>query len=89
MENNIINGKGVEREVRKWKYMINMAVKNEGLSKWTKKRREKALDWYREKEAPKCEVLYEGSLGSGLFRARAQCLDVKAKNHSRCSIKIC
>ncbi|XP_050705903.1 uncharacterized protein LOC126991179 [Eriocheir sinensis] len=87
------NGEGFEWDVRKWKNVIDMAVKDEGLSKWKNEmERKETLDWYREKEAPKCEVWYEGSLGGDLlFRARAQCLDVNARNYrwSESRSKVC
>ena len=50
------------------------------------------LEWYREKEAPMYERWYDGSLGGDLlFRARAQCMDVNARNYrwSESRSKVC
>ena len=84
---------GFEWDVRKWKNVIDKAVKEEGLSKWRNEmERKETLEWYKEKEVPKCERWYEGSLGGDLlFRARTQCLDVNARNYrwSESRSKVC
>ena len=54
--------------------------------------RKGTLEWYKEKEAPKYEEWYEGSLGGDLlFRARSQCMDVNARNYrwSESHSKLC
>ena len=59
---------GLECDVRKWTSEIDKTVKSMRLSKWkTEKERKKVLEWYREKEAP--------------MYARAQCMDVNARNY--------
>ena len=78
-------------DVRKWKSEIDKAVKGVGLSKWkTKLERKKTLEWYRKKEAPMYVRWYNGSLGD-LFRARAQYIDVNARNYrwSEFHSKVC
>ena len=76
------SNKGSGWDVRKCRSEIDRAVKCAGLSKWKNEMgRKKTLEWYREKEAPKHERWYEGSLGGDLFRARAQCMDVNARNY--------
>jgi len=67
-------------------------VKCVGLSKWKNElERKKSLEWYKEKEAPKYVKWYEESLGGDLFRARAQCMDVNARNYrwSESRSKVC
>ena len=63
-----------------------------GLGKWkTEMERKKTLEWYKEKEAL-MYVRYDGSLdGNLLFRARAQCMDVNARNYrwSESRRKVC
>ena len=87
------NMEGIEWDVRKWNREIERAVKTEGLSKWRNGMETKeTLEWYREKEAPKYEEWYEGSLGGDLlFKARAQCMDVNARNYrwSESQSKLC
>ena len=53
--------------------------------------RKKTLEWYREKEAPIYVRWYDESLGGDLIRARAQCIDVNARNYrwSESSSKVC
>ena len=54
--------------------------------------RKSTMEWYREKEAPKCVTWYEGSLGGDLlFRARAKCMEVNARNYrwSESRSKVC
>ena len=77
------NRKGLEWDVRKWKSEIDKTVKGVGLGKWkTEMKRKKTLGWYREKEAPMYVGWYDGRLGGDLlFRARAQCMDVNARNY--------
>ena len=84
---------GLEWDVRKWKSEIDKTVKGVGLSKWkTEMERKKAVEWYREKEAPMFVRWYDGSLfGDLLFRARAQYMDVNARNYrwSESRSKVC
>ena len=84
---------GLQWDVRKWKSEIDRAVKSVGLSKWKNEMGGKeTLEWYREKEAPMYVKWYDGSLGGDLlFRARAQCMDVNARNYrwSESRSKVC
>ena len=84
---------GLGWEVRKWKSEIDRAVRYVGLSKWKNEmERKKTLEWYREKEAPMYVKWYDGSLGGDLlFRARAQCMNVNARNYrwSESQSKVC
>ena len=84
---------GLGWEVRKWKSEIDRAVRYVGLSKWKNEmERKKTLEWYREKEAPMYVKWYDGSLGGDLlFRARAQCMNVNARNYrwSESHSKVC
>ncbi|MPC88688.1 hypothetical protein E2C01_083607 [Portunus trituberculatus] len=52
---------------------------------------ESTLEWYKEKEAPMYERWYDGILGGDLLRARAQCMDVNARNYrwSESRSKVC
>ena len=58
-------------------------MKAEGVSKCKNGMEEKAsVRWYMEKEAPKHEVWYDGSLGGDLvFRMRAQCMEGNASTY--------
>ena len=73
--------------------VIDKTAKGVGLSKWkTEMERKKTLEWYREKELPMYVRWYDGSLGGDLlFRARAQCMDVNARNYrwSESRSKVC
>ena len=84
---------GLGWEVRKWKSEIDRTVRYVGLSKWKNEmERKKTLEWYREKEAPMYVKWYDGSLGGDLlFRARAQCMNVNARNYrwSESHSKVC
>ncbi|MPC69098.1 hypothetical protein E2C01_063313 [Portunus trituberculatus] len=53
--------------------------------------RKTTLELYKVKEAPMYERWYDGSLGGDLFRARAQCMDVKARSYkwSESRSKVC
>ena len=87
------NGEGREWNVRKWRSEIDRVVKGVGLDDWRNRMEQKStLEWYREKEAPRYVKWYEGSLGGDLlFRARAQCMDVNARNYrwSESRSKVC
>ena len=87
------NGEGREWDTRKWKSEIDRIVKQVGLNEWKNKMEHKStLEWYREKVAPMYERWYDGSLGGDLlFRARAQCMDVNARNYrwSESRSKVC
>ena len=82
-----------ELDVRMWKNVIDKEVKGVGLRKWRNEvERKSTLVWYKDKEAPAYERWYDGSLGSDLlFRARAQCMDVNARNYrwSESHSKVC
>ncbi|XP_063877492.1 uncharacterized protein LOC135109778 [Scylla paramamosain] len=84
---------GAEWDVRKWKNEIDKEVKCVGLNEWKNEmERKKTLEWYKEKEAPRYERWYDGSLGGDLlFRARAQCMDVNARSYrwSESRSKVC
>ena len=57
-------------------------MKGVELSKWKTEMERKTLEWYRKKEAPMYVRWYDGSLGGDLlFQARAQCMDVNARNY--------
>ncbi|MPC67146.1 hypothetical protein E2C01_061312 [Portunus trituberculatus] len=44
--------------------------------------RKSTLEWYKEKEIPMYERWYDDSLGGDLlFQARAQCMNVNARNY--------
>ena len=77
------NREGAEWDERKWKREIDRAVKADGLSEWKNRMdRKGTLRWYREKEAPKHEVWYDGSLGGDLlFRVRAQYVEVNDRTY--------
>ena len=87
------NREGPEGDMRKWKSVIDSEVKRVGLNKWKNEmERKQTLEWYREKEEPKYEKCYDGSLGGDLlFQARAQCMDVNARNYrwSESQSKVC
>ncbi|XP_050694867.1 uncharacterized protein LOC126984800 isoform X3 [Eriocheir sinensis] len=87
------NSEGLEWNVRKWKKEIDSAVKGDGLRRWKHvMERKTTLEWYREKEAPQCVSWYDGSLGGDLlFQARAQCMNVNARNYrwSESRSKVC
>lgn len=87
------NGVGVEWDVRKWKREIESGVKADGLRRWKHAmERKSTLEWYKEKEAPKCVSWCDGSLGGDLlFQARAQCMNVAARNYrwSESHSKVC
>ena len=87
------NGVGMEWSVEKWKGEVDRAVMSVGLSKWKNDmERKTTLEWYREKKVPGYERWYDGSLGGDLlFRARAQCMDVNARNYrwSESRSKVC
>lgn len=84
---------GLEWGVNRWKSEIDRTVKCVGLSKWKNEmERKSTMEWYREKEAPMYVKWYEGSLGGDLlFRARAKCMDVNARNYrwSESRSKVC
>ena len=84
---------GTEWDVRKWKSEIDRDVKSVGLNEWRNgMERKSTLEWYKVKEAPMYERWYDGSLGGDLlFRARAQCMDVNARNYrwSESRSKVC
>ena len=87
------NGEGIEWSVGKWRCELDRAVMKVGLSKWKNDmERKTTLEWYSEKKAPGYERWYDGSLGGDLlFRARAQCMDVNARNYrwSESRSKVC
>ncbi|XP_063861501.1 uncharacterized protein LOC135101456 [Scylla paramamosain] len=84
---------GAEWDVRKWKNEIDKEMKCVGLNEWKNEmERKKTLEWYKEKEAPRYERWYDGSLGGDLlFRVRAQCMDVNARSYrwSESRSKVC
>ena len=87
------NREGVYWDVRKWKNVIDKNVKEQGLRRWKQDmERKSTLEWYKEKESPGYVNWFEGSLGGDLlFRARAQCMDVNARNYrwSESRSKLC
>ena len=62
-----------------------------GLGKWKTDGTKEDFGMIREKEAPMYVRWNEGSLGGDLFRARAQCMDVNARNYrwSEFRSKVC
>ena len=84
---------GIEWDVKKWKKEIDSGVKGDGMRRWKHAmERKSTLEWFREKEAPQCVSWYDGSLGGDLlFQARAQCMNVNARNYrwSESRSKVC
>ena len=64
---------------------VNKRVREVGLSKWRKgMERMNTLVWYRSKERPKYEKMYDGGFGSELlFRAKPKCMEVNEKTYRR------
>ena len=62
---------------------IERMVMQYGLLKWKNGLENKStMAWYKRKQAPRYESWYDGSVGGDLlFRARAQCMDVNARNY--------
>ncbi len=87
------NGVGNEWSMQKWKIVVDGRVKEMGLRKWKNGINEKVtLAWYRYKEKPKRECMYDGSYGSELlFKARTMSLEVNARTYrwSESGIKTC
>ena len=77
------NGMGCDWDVKEWRKMIDDCVKEEGLRKWRMGMEVKgSLAWYKMKGAPQYVSWYDGSLGGDLlFQARAQCMNVNARNY--------
>ena len=87
------NREGVDWNVKKWKCVIDRGVKEVGLRKWRDEmERKSTLEWYKNKKSPEYVTWYDGSLGGDLlFQARAQCMDVNARNYrwSESRSKVC
>ena len=84
---------GSEWDRQKWKKVVNDRVKQIGVRTWKNGMNGKSsLAWYREKEKPKREWMYDGSYGSELlFKARTGSLEVNARTYrfSESSVKVC
>ena len=87
------NGEGNEWNLQKWKKVVGERVKQLGLRKWKNGINEKqTLVWYRYKEKPSRECMYDGSYGSELlFKARTMSLEVNARTYrwSESGLKVC
>ena len=78
-----INGEGYNWSLEKWRQVVNVQVKELAWRKWKNSMNTKStLEWYREKDKPKCEIFYDGSWGSELlFKARSQSLEVNGRTY--------
>ena len=77
----------------KWKECISQRVADKGLDKWKSGMEgKKTLEYYKNKELPKVETIYDGSFNGVLFfKARTLSLEVKSRTYrwSEDQSKIC
>ena len=70
-----------EASMKRCKGLIDKCVEKKGLEEWLRGVREKVtLVWYRGKDQPRYERLYDGSFGGELlFKARTKSLEVNSR----------
>ena len=75
------NGDGRQWSEAVWKKVIKEHVREYGRGKWKSEMLSKStLLWYKNKQMPRHECMYEGSYDSEfLFKARSQSLEVKTR----------
>ena len=77
------NGDGQQWSEAVWKKAVKEHVSEYGRGKWRNGMQSKStLVWYKNKEMPRHESMYEGSYASELlFKARSQSLEVNARTY--------